>query len=900
MAVPDLFTKLRKALADRYAIEGELGEGGMATVYLAEDLKHHRKVALKVLKPEVAATVGAQRFLREIELAARLQHPHILPVHDSGDADGFLYYVMPYVEGESLRDRLERGEPIPIPDAVRLLTEVADALSYAHAHGVVHRDIKPDNVLLSGRHALVVDFGVAKAVSGAASAALSTGVRTATGVALGTPAYMAPEQALADAEQDHRVDIYALGVLGYELLTGRAPFAARTAQEMMVAHVTTPPEPVEKYRPEVSPGLSQVVMKCLAKQPDARWQTAEEVRAQLEPLATPTGGLTPVATRPLGALKRWPRRAPWAAGVVALAVIALVAREVLKPTPLSITASDLTQVTNELGVNYLPAISPDGKEVAYVAGLWYSSFGQTSGVHMVIRSTVNPIGGDEVHVRDTSLSGQFAPWWTSDGDFVRFVGCRNNGCSVYETGKLGGAARPVALPRQTWESNSVDWSPDGARLAYFAADTIFALSLADTTARRLIAVHPRKPTTLAQLVWSPDGSLIAYVDGNLTDYVFFGGLGGASSIWVVSAEGGTPQPVTTSEHLNTSPTWLDARHLLFVSDRDGARAVYVVEVGSRGPRGVPRIIPGVADPHTISYAAKPRQLAWAKYTKRSDIWSYPLVSSAPVSIRVGIRVTSGSGAEGRPDVSADGKWILFQGPHGLSKMPLPSGEAVPFTDAPPGGLTAAWSPDDREVAFSVFRDSGADMLVMPANGGAPVTVVHAHSWNGDVHWSPDGRHIAFMSDRTGRLETWVLSRDSVGGAWHPEVQLTDSGSWVRDWAPDGSGVLCAWFGSRLWVLSLQKRVLWERDLAASGLTGGAGFARFSRDGKTVYVESTGDGRSGVWAIPVAGGAARLVVAFDDPALGVNVGLEGFAVGRDQLYLRVEEPESNIWVAKLHW
>ncbi|HEX6091218.1 MAG TPA: serine/threonine-protein kinase, partial [Gemmatimonadales bacterium] len=212
--------RLAAALADRYTIVRELGAGGMATVYLADDLRHRRKVAIKVLRPELAASLGPERFLREIEVAAQLTHPHILPLHDSGAVDGFLFYVMPYIDGESLRTRLDRVGELPITEAVRVLREVADALSHAHSLGVVHRDIKPDNVMLSGRHALVMDFGVAKAVS----EATGKNALTTAGVALGTPTYMAPEQAAADPHLDHRVDIYALGAMGYELLAGRPPF----------------------------------------------------------------------------------------------------------------------------------------------------------------------------------------------------------------------------------------------------------------------------------------------------------------------------------------------------------------------------------------------------------------------------------------------------------------------------------------------------------------------------------------------------------------------------------------------------------------------------------------------------------------------------------------------------
>ncbi|MCZ6856804.1 MAG: protein kinase [Gemmatimonadetes bacterium] len=297
----DVLDRLAAALADRYAIEREIGSGGMATVYLAEDLKHHRKVAVKVLRPELAATLGPERFLREIEVAARLQHPHILPLHDSGEAGGFLYYVMPYVEGQSLREKLVEEGELPIDEAVRVIKEVVDALAHAHEHGVVHRDIKPDNIMLSGRHAMVTDFGVAKAVSEA------TGRQqlTTAGVALGTPAYMAPEQAAAEDHIDHRADIYAIGAMAYELLAGRPPFTGNTSQAILGAHVTETPEPVTKHREAVPPALEQLVMKCLEKKPADRWQSAEAMLPQLEAMATPSGGMTPTGTLPAA-----PARAP--------------------------------------------------------------------------------------------------------------------------------------------------------------------------------------------------------------------------------------------------------------------------------------------------------------------------------------------------------------------------------------------------------------------------------------------------------------------------------------------------------------------------------------------------------------------------------------------------------------
>jgi len=216
--MPDLLERLKSALADRYAVESEIGRGGMATVFLAEDLKHHRKVAIKVLNPELSASVGAERFLQEIRTVARLNHPHILAVHDSGEADGLLYYVMPYVEGESLRQLLDRKRQLSIEETVRVGAEVADALDYAHRQGVVHRDIKPGNILLAEGHATIADFGIARAIDVARAQRV-----TSTGLGVGTPLYSSPEQATADETLDGRTDIYSLGVVLYEMLAGAVP-----------------------------------------------------------------------------------------------------------------------------------------------------------------------------------------------------------------------------------------------------------------------------------------------------------------------------------------------------------------------------------------------------------------------------------------------------------------------------------------------------------------------------------------------------------------------------------------------------------------------------------------------------------------------------------------------------
>jgi len=271
----ELLERLKTILADRYEIESEIGRGGMAAVYLAEDLKHRRKVAIKVLHPELASTLGSERFLQEIEIVAGLQHPHILPLHDSGEADGLLYYVMPYVDGESLRDRLERKRQLPLDEAVRVAREIADALGYAHRNGVIHRDVKPGNILLREGHALIADFGIARAASSAGVQSL-----TATGLSVGSPAYMGPEQA-AGEDADERSDLYALGCVLYEMLAGEPPLVGSTPRSTAAKRLTDRPTPLPALRESVSPELDAVVAKALGRTPADRFDSAEEFASAL-------------------------------------------------------------------------------------------------------------------------------------------------------------------------------------------------------------------------------------------------------------------------------------------------------------------------------------------------------------------------------------------------------------------------------------------------------------------------------------------------------------------------------------------------------------------------------------------------------------------------------------------
>ncbi len=492
----DILHRLKTALADRYAIQEEIGAGGMATVYLARDLKHDRDVAVKVLRPELAAALGPERFHREIKIAAQLQHPHILPLLDSGEADGFLYYVMPFVKGVSLREKLTQQGEFPVAEAVKVLREVVDALAHAHEQGVVHRDIKPDNVMLSGRHALVMDFGVAKAVSEA------TGRQSLTtaGVALGTPAYMAPEQATADPNMDHRADIYAVGAVGYELLTGRPPFTGTSPQMILSAHVTEPVEPVTKYRQHVSPALNNLILKCLEKRPADRWQTAEELLPQLEALATPSGGITPTDTAPITAARPIRRRSTTTttvAFVAAALVLVGVGAGVLLMNrgPEPITVGRTTQLTLEPGLELDPAISPDGRMVAYSVG----GFGQ---MRIHLRQVA---GGRSINLTEGLAGGHRWPQWSPDGNQILF---QADG-AIYITPALGGTpkrlvSRPAGAGRAVLGAISAAWSPDGEQVVYAVENAIYMQPVDGGEPRKLVDDY--EPHAFQ---WSQDGSRIA-------------------------------------------------------------------------------------------------------------------------------------------------------------------------------------------------------------------------------------------------------------------------------------------------------------------------------------------------------------------------------------------------------
>ncbi len=853
----------------------------MATVYLAEDLKHHRKVAVKVLKPELAATLGEERFFREIEVAAQLQHPHILPLLDSGEAEGFFYYVMPFVQGESLRERLAEHGELPVHDAVRILTEVVDALAHAHAHGVVHRDIKPDNILLSGRHALVTDFGVAKAVTEA------TGRQklTTAGVALGTPAYMAPEQAVADPHLDHRVDIYAVGVLAYELLTGRPPFIGLTPQEVLAAHVTEDPEPVEKGRAGVSASLAQIVMKCLAKRAADRWQTAEELLAQLEPLATPSGGTTPTTTRPIPVRAA---RAIWGRAAAALGVLALLGFGVLLVKRGASNVLQLgrrTQVTLDPGLEIDPALSPDGKFVAYVAG----PPGQT---RLLVRQAD---GGAPIQiVRDRGRKERW-PSWAPDGQRIIFSSPRG----IETVPALGGASRVlIAAARGLPIPGPV--APDGRSFLFASNDSLYVKPMDGGEARLVTAGRE-----LHSFAWSPDGRSIAYASGN-TGYVGSTALGNIapSSIWVVAAAGGTPVRVTDEQSLNVSPAWVPSGSLLYVSSRDGGRDVYQVALTrSGGPASPPVRLTTGLNAHGISVSADGTRLAYSAFTETSNVWSVPIPTAGPVSVSQARPVTTGNQTIENFDVSPDGQWLAFDsdrsGPQRIFRVRLGGGEPEQLTSDSEGAFWPAWSPDGREVAFHAFRGGRRQVFVTSVEGGSPVLVTKGPDDERTPAWAADGRRLLILANLATKPRWHTVTR-STDGSWsapkplHLVVGSDTVPANTGAWSPDGRLIACGCGTNGL--LIVPAAVGPPRRLVPASPTTRVIHPQWSADGRLVYYLFGDSSGFSMRAVPASGGTPRAVVRFDDPARPWH--RYGFRVQGGRVYFTLGDLQSDIWVADI--
>ncbi len=850
----------------------------MATVYLAHDLRHDREVAIKVLRPELAATLGPQRFLLEIQIAARLTHPHILPLHDSGESGGFLYYVMPYVDGESLREKITREGELPWAEAVRILREVTDGLAYAHVHGVVHRDIKPENIMLSGRHALITDFGVAKALHEATGRQKLTTV----GIALGTPAYMSPEQAAADAHTDHRADIYALGAVGYELLTGQPPFTGSSPQMVLTAHLTEAPKPVTDHRAAVPPALAATIMRCLEKKPADRWQTAGELLAQLELLATPGGGTTPVHTQPVPAAAR-PRRL-WTVGLAALAVIVVAVGLLVRSRDSALPAlGRQTRITDAPGLETEPVVSPDGRFIAYTAGPYFQS-----------QVLVRQVSGGPAIDLTAGLPGRHgSPRWAPGGNELLFVTNEGRIRRVSRVSALGPPARPMVELETDDAIASAEWAPDGTRFAYDLGGTIFVVPSPGSAAKPLYV-----GTDPYAMSWSPDGRLIAFVESDNRTWHGVTGLANTapSMVLVMPPEGGRVDTIAPRTALNLSPTWgPDSRTLYFISSRDGAKDVYRIRLASSGHPSEPaqRLTTGL-NAHTIALSRDGRTLAFSTLTREANVWMLPLHPGATITDDGAVPVTTGAQVIERAQVSPDGRWLVYdsdrRGNSDIYRVRLDQtgAEPEPLTTDSANDYSAAISPDGRELLFHSLRTGNRDLWVMGIDGTNLRRVTHSPIEEYSGTWSPDGRSVAYYADSAARIWLGIVSRDAQGNWGTPELILPNTAN--PAWSPTGNR-LAALHDSSLAVISLPDRTVRPILPVPRSFQQGTRQVVWARDGRIYFRLREPDGRLSLVSLSPEGGAPTTLVRPRD-ASRASVRADWFTDGR-RLYFTISKYEGDV-------
>ena len=759
----DILPRLSAALADRFVIERELGTGGMAIVYLARERKHDREVALKVLRPEIAAQLGAERFLNEIKITARLDHPHILTLIDSGESDGFLWYAQPYIRGESLRDRLRRETQLGVDEALAITRQAASALASAHQHGVIHRDIKPENILLHEGEAMLADFGIALALREAGADRL-----TQTGMSLGTPQYMSPEQATGERHIDARSDVYSLGAVLYEMLAGEAPHSGPTAQAIVAKLLTERPTRLRAIRASVPPGVDDAVAKALEKTPADRFHDATEFAASLHRGAVPS------------ALPARRREVMIGVGVAVLvAVVAFGISLLVHRDSSGFAIGRSEQLTADPGLEIQPALSPDGRLVAYAAGT-------AARMRVFIRPVGAGAGSRTIPLSDDATAVEIQPRWSPDGTRLLFL--TRGGVSVAPA--LGGASRSVVPPAGANSVASAVWSPDGREIAFARGDSLLVVPM-EGGALRLIATG----ADLHSCTWAPHGRWIACVSLNSESVrpgTTFGNIA-PSAILLFPTNGGSAIRVAEPRAFNQSPVFSpDGLSLFFLSNRDGPRDVYALSLSSSGqPRGEPVRLSTGLGAISISLAADGRRLAYAVYGARANIWSLPIPAGAPVTAAGAIPVTSGNQVIEAMRVSRDGRWLVYdsdvRGNADIYRVPIVRGASAAgspeqLTNDPADEFAGDLSPDGSAIAYHSWRTGTRDIEVKPLNGGPVERVTDTPAQESYPVWSPDGGAVVFF-DQMRPFELLVAHR-GPDGRWSKPVALA-SLAFDADWSPDG-------------------------------------------------------------------------------------------------------------------
>ena len=815
----DARTHLNRLLLGRYRLDREIGRGGMATVYLANEEKHHRRVALKVLNPELGAVLGVERFLAEIEVTANLQHPNLLPLFDSGEAEGLLYYVMPFIEGESLRAKLDREKQLPIEEALHLATSIAAAVDYAHRCGVIHRDLKPENILLHEGQPLVADFGIALAVSKAGGERV-----TQTGLSLGTPQYMSPEQATGDRTIDGRTDIYSLGAMLYEMLTGDPPHAGSTAQAVIARVITDIPRPVSASRSHVTANVDAAVARALEKLPADRWSTAQAFATALASHQGVTTAPGVQSSKPSASAtkSRWPR--PAALTFALIAGMAIAALAVFAAGRLPGRAREGQSVTftieppaRDSAPPYIEtfSVSPDGKTVAFVAAI-------DSTTKVYVRR-LSELDAQHVAGADGASYAVFSP----DGRSLA-IGTRDRRLLKVD---IDGRAAPITLAEDIFSYGQAFWSRDGIVIGRVEPGVgLQRIASSGGSPRQLF--KPKSPTWGHGLpVLSADGTTVLFEDWGPSftedDFLAIG-----------SAESGeyerTPllanRPLGIVDdriiYLNAGAilavpfdrrhrrvTGEPARVMEGVSRYDTRNAVLspagtlVIRKGELTARLVIRDPAGhfvpLSGEHQINQDPRPprfspdgRQIAMVRGathgdTLSSDVWIFDVPSKSLTQL-------TSVGDAGAAEWTPDGQSIVFmRGSDGIWKHPGTWRQSV-NGERPPEPLLqgregenltgGSVTPDGRGVLIcrhSMGAVSTADVQLsyVPLSGGAEQPVLHETlDSRCDARVSPDGKWVAYSATEGPTSAVFVRPFRRPGGRVAVSV---GAGSWPS-WSPDGS------------------------------------------------------------------------------------------------------------------
>ncbi len=802
-AMSDALERLGAALAEHYAIDRQVGAGGMATVYLARDLKHDRHVALKVLRPELAAVLGIERFLSEIRVTAHLQHPHILPLFDSGQAGGLIYYVMPYVESESLRQRLEREKQLPIDEAVSLTANVAAALDYAHRHGVIHRDIKPDNILFQDGQAVVADFGIALALAAAGGSRL-----TETGLSLGTPQYMSPEQATGDRLIDARSDIYSLAAVLYEMLAGEPPHTGPTVQSVIAKVVTDRPRPLRQLRESVPPHVEAAVLKALAKVPADRFQTAAQF---VDALARPGWGGDLATTAPDVAASRAGRAgrramrdvAPWVVAGLATS-LALWVSVRPRPEPPARPVARFTLVLppsapmSDFAAGPSVALSPDGSRIIYVSST----------------STGNQLFSRRLdELEPLSLPGtQNArnPFFSPDGRWVAYF----SGSRLYRLPLGGGAAAVVAdVPGLAFGAT---WGTTDT-IVFRSDKGLMAVSAAGGEPRLLLPVDTGRSETYLFPHYLPDAKVLLL-------QVRTKGVDRLGALTVATGK------LTRFEQAGSNPRFVSSGYVV-VATRSGTllavpfdasrleitgAAVPVADGVVVGPGGAARM--GMSRDGAFAYVTGPLPLrdlvmvdrAGSARVLPSEPQAYIAPRLSPDGRRIAVEVDEA-------DFVNSDVWLYDMAQHTRTRLTFDQ-----------SGHRPIWTPDGRRIVYSRGQFSQGDLYWIPADGTGPaesLLVAPEDQWAGDItpdgrtllfrsggagpvrsihtlslqgprlprvlianqfdnhspSLSPDGHWVAYVSNESGRLEVYVRPFPGPGGRW----QVSLDGGTEPLWAANG-------------------------------------------------------------------------------------------------------------------